>query len=951
MIPALTLISLLSAQSPAVDAAVLYVPPGCLDHSSSRFELKHRLATSRQPGFRFVGVTLGAFSHGGRLLFPLTENGDPDEVRAFLRAAAVGAEPRRVVTGTAVVVETPWEIAFTVDAPGTLKGLVDDGVAVREAPLVRLELGDTAVMALELDASAPLNVDVDAWVRQPLATEAVAHEGKEAALFFAGRRAGTATATAAALDELRAARAMPVLLAGGLDALSTEQRADCLERIKRAGVGAVGLRFEDLALGVDDVRALAASGAAPFVAANLRDSHGEPVVPAHRLLVVDGRRIAVMGLVDPGALSAVPADVAAGWHVLPPGPALEEAREAVAVDKPDVVVLIAPAETLAVELSVARGVDVVVGDFAALELTGKDEEVHRTSDDAPATPLLIVRAPAMAVGKLSFTVDVAGHVAAVAHRVVPILPHALKTTTTTTTTAPSSFGADPWFARAAPNAGIALPDLGLVVARTPALVPLVFGDAVLVRGRVRRIPGGDPARFSDPLWGRFIARIARESLDADVVLVRNLHRRDDVAGPLTRSVVEGWLPPNERVHVVELKGDQLLRLTEALRAREGDPRTPASDLVFTSGLALDPKGATVRGRAIEALRHYRVGVTDAAASLPEIAAALAGRHVDDASGFRLLRELARTRIAALGDGRGDFDDVRLDELGALLDDDARTKPALWSLRVEDLSATGSAYRNGAGIERFANSRETRATTPNLLSLGLAADVAFVYDAPGFAWESRAKTAFTGLFIEIPGVPPQEQADDVVIATEVRFGPLDLLGGAPLLPFARVAFDSEWTPTPDRSVRPPLQPATLPHQALLQESVGIALRPPGSWLKDLRVGAIVQEDGSEATAGVALDKALHYDVGVIAGLSLALALGSATLTSDTDVRYFVADPDDRPEDLGVRLRSIEKLRVPLSDELAVFVFADLFVLTSKSFDASSGSVVLGAGLSFARVFPL
>ena len=41
----------------------------------------------------------------------------------------------------------------------------------------------------------------------------------------------------------------------------------------------------------------------------------------------------------------------------------------------------------------------------------------------------------------------------------------------------------------------------------------------------------------------------------------------------------------------------------------------------------------------------------------------------------------------------------------------------------------------------------------------------------------------------------------------------------------------------------------------------------------------------------------------------------------------------------------------TEELAVFLFVDFFGLTSKSFDAASGSVIVGAGLSFARVFSL
>ena len=497
---------------------------------------------------------------------------------------------------------------------------------------------------------------------------------------------------------------------------------------------------------------------------------------------------------------------------------------------------------------------------------------------------------------------------------------------------------DPWFARAAPTGGIALPDLAPLVRRAPELLPLVAGDEVLVRGRPRRGAVDEPPRFSDPLWARFVARVVREGVDADVAVVRHLQRRDDVAGPLTRPVVEGWLPEAERVRVVALRGDALLRLVDVLAARAADPRTPPDERVETSGLVLARRLA--RGRPIEAHRRYRVAITDGAAALPAVAPLLPR---DDERPSEALRPLATRRVYALGDGRGGFDDAEQDELLALLLDDGAVKRPEWTARVDELSASASAYGNAPGDPRFARSRETRLSTPNLFSAGLAADVALVFDRPSFAWENRLRAQYQGLFVQIEGVPPQETLDDVVLSTEGRVGPL--LVDVPLVPFARGAVDSEWTATPDRTT----PGARLPHQLLLQESVGLALRPPSGWLKDARVGVMVQEDASDLTAGVPFATALHYDAGPLAGLALAVPLGGATLTSETDVRWFVPDFDDRPEDLGLRVRSVERLRVPLGDELAVYAFLDLFGASSKTMDAFSGSVVVGAGLTFARVY--
>lgn len=940
--------------------ALLYAPPGCLDRSTSRFDLKHKLSMSGLPGFRFVAVTLGAFSRGGRILFPMSDDGDPSEVRAFL-AARPDQSVERTNTVAINVVVTPWEVAFTTMAPDALQKLVafepPGTVMWQAAHLSTLVAGGAKrVRALEIDVAEPWSNNVDEWVRQPLATEAITGpDGKEASLFFSGRRAGTAASVASTLTSFTSGGGSghgpsPLLMAGGIDALATPHRADCLARIKSAGVVASGVRAEDLALGVAELRTLANAKEngerVPYVAANLRDAAGERVVPGHVMLDVDGAKVAVIGLVDPRALAAVPASVASTWSVLPPAASLEEARDAARQSGAAAIVVVAPVDALATDLSATRGIDVAIGDFAAVELRASEEVARRTlaaHDDQPASTLFNVRGSMVSVGRVSLTLA-GGRVVGVEHEARPASPHAFAVSDGPVVV-PSTFGVDPYFARAAPNGGIAFPDLALVVARAPEdLRPLVSGD-VLVRGRVRHIKNSEPARFTDPLWGRFIGRIARDELGADIAVVRNMQRRDDVAGPLTRPVVEGWIPPGERVRLVDVRGDKLARLVEVLRVQQTDRGVPASDLLFTSGLSVAPKGpASVRGRPVENARYYTVAITESALALPAVAAAFADVKLDDAdTGAKPLRDVAVPPLMQLAEGG--FDDGKLDALAALLRDDAKVKPAMWSIRFDDLSASGSGYANAPGIGRFATSRETRAATPNLMALLLNADVSVPYDADGFAWENRARLQYNGLYVfAVPNAPPivQEQLDDIVLSTEVRIGPYAPAEFLPLFPFARVAFDTEHTASVVRAPPDPTVPTTLPHQFLFQESLGVALRPQGSWLKDARLGLLLQED---------LSLGVFYDAGLIGGVSLAFPIGPALLTSENEVRYLFPDGDDRFEDLGLRLRSVERVKVQVTDELGVFVFMDLFGLTSKSFDAASGSVIVGAGVSFARIFPL
>jgi hypothetical protein len=316
----------------------------------------------------------------------------------------------------------------------------------------------------------------------------------------------------------------------------------------------------------------------------------------------------------------------------------------------------------------------------------------------------------------------------------------------------------------------------------------------------------------------------------------------------------------------------------------------------------------------------------------------------------VLRALAIQRIASLSDGpSGEFTPEQIGNITSLLVDDSRAKPAQWSVRFDDLSASGSVYGNGPGIQTFVNARETRAATPNLYNVLLNADFGLLYDTPGFAWENRVRSQFSQNVVFIPQPDgaviqqTQEPLDDLVLSSEVRVGPFDAIGGLPLLPFARGAFDTEITATPDRT-QPPGK--TLPHQALVQESVGLALRPQTGWLKDMRLGVILQEDLSD----VPITQTMYLDGGLIAGLQFMVPIGAAQLISETDARWYVPDPDDRREDLGLRIRNVERLRVPITEELAVSLFVDTFVVSTKSVDVISGSMLFGAGLSFARIFP-
>jgi len=135
--------------------------------------------------------------------------------------------------------------------------------------------------------------------------------------------------------------------------------------------------------------------------------------------------------------------------------------------------------------------------------------------------------------------------------------------------------------------------------------------------------------------------------------------------------------------------------------------------------------------------------------------------------------------------------------------------------------------------------------------------------------------------------------------------------------------------------------------LLPQSAGL-VAAPGGLVREVRLGAVFQQDLSALTVG---NDVINLDAGLVAGLRLDIPLWLFLVQSETDVRYFVPDSDDRPTDLAVRLMSTLKLVLPVNATTNVFVFADAFVVSGKS-DANralGGSLILGGGLGFADLF--
>ncbi len=285
----------------------------------------------------------------------------------------------------------------------------------------------------------------------------------------------------------------------------------------------------------------------------------------------------------------------------------------------------------------------------------------------------------------------------------------------------------------------------------------------------------------------------------------------------------------------------------------------------------------------------------------------------------------------------------------MLDRATRVAPEL-RFRIDEFAVQGSAYRNSDNnLALFAETLETRSTTPNLLKAGLRLRTDLTWDDPAYAVEFGTRVLWDAVFLDVPGtsLPAQEQADDAQLWGELRFNNLRLTlgeGGVGIVPFVRAAIDSEVTATPS----PQNPKELLPHQLLLPQSAGLVANP-GGVVREVRAGVVVQED----LAGVFYGEPVRFDFGVVAGLRLDVPLWILLLQSESDVRYLVPDDDDKSSDLALRLTSTLKLMLPVTATTNVFPFADAFVVSGKTEVNRDlgGSLVLGGGMGFADLFTL
>ncbi|MBI4818597.1 MAG: hypothetical protein HY791_20180 [Deltaproteobacteria bacterium] len=968
-------ITILMTQASA-SVELLVLNPRCVNDSNSSINAISALVEHGR-----LEVTSSGFSVLEREGTYLVPEGDVSRHALAARVVAGTASLRREVLDASLpVLVSPIEVLFQwprsrfdwlARIQSTTMESATRDVERTNATLVRLSSGDASVMALELSGTSTLSTtDPLDLERMYVAVAQLSAPDDEATFYSIGRPLGSGGRVTYEVMKWKSERPGGLLLHPGaaIDPwVPQEQQERCASALLNLDPSAIVPRAYELGLGLDEFVTLAKRHRLPYVAANLEAS-SQPVgseearlFPRFRIFETaspGGRLVtAVIGVVDPKALSALTAAARGTYRVRDIGPALTDTKEAIFKQLgryPDFTVALVGAESArAIELVDRAHVDLVVGDFPKGDTVPVLEQfrIPPGTRERARYPSALTR---LRGGDFSISFVSARFEPSETGALLTEVTHELRPILTMGPKDAAAFRAvreldEKTLAR---QERVVMPDVAPFVEKSPSLLPLVYGDRVPNRGGFRKIERPAPIRLTDELWMRLVTNAMLDELDADVSLSRCPHRTSDMIGPISQMFIDNWIRIADTVGLVEVSGTALLAIGEVITSQRA--QDSSADWIHTGGF--DVARGKVRGRPVDPRARYKVALTDEVAERPEIAKSLRdgtmsarfrehpGGWKEDEGGKELpLRAVIQRRIDRWGPNESGYL-PRYDEAfaRALADRSSELEPR-WQLRIDDVSMSGTRYDASQSSELFAETRETRLTTPDNLSLSAKLDVALIYDGPALAWETRAQAVLDRVLIEIPGVdiPAQEQADDAVAFSELRLLAVSLGSGGdgvPITPFARVTFDSEITPTPDP------EGGSFPHQRIFRGALGL-VGHPGKVLRELRLGALLQED---------LSGDPRQDFGLTFGYSLYWPiLDSLAFESRLDGRWLARDSDDLARDLSVYVQWPNRLRVPFTRDLAAFLLADIVLARGKADPARvvASSIIFGAGLSFSRVFEL
>lgn len=940
LLVALTMAPVLTAQSPSPDrVSIIYTGRSLGALGVRRAQDEHELLTeqARAESLSFKLVSHAAYRAPGIVVFlPSTEptGAELAEVIARRSQAEVARQVRALASATVVLLQDPWNadpdlLAMVERNPRRLSEFPDLVPTTLRVSRLRSSADDRVIIVEQPGAVWP--TDPTAWTRGEMNRVDIG----EARLFELPLNLGGLGPRATLVRTLQAE-------AGGAAATLVadlgHQAGDVvLQYLARARVDFAALQalgysvvvpFEsELALGADGLRALRTEyPEITLLAANVRLGDSLTLTPS-QIVTRLGRRVGLVGLVNPTLRDRLPRTILAQLTFEPPAAAArrEVARlRAAGVDAVVVLSNLDPGEN-AVLAQEVPGIDAIVADLpvrAAPEAVRLRVELPDRPYVRPGTPALVARSAANGIGVGALAMEFRPRAGGEAGAYVTALDHRLLTVTDRVPsdtalvrrlTAMADLGAEE-------RGELMFPSFTDIIARHPALADV---DAVTRRGRV-----------SQAMWEGFMARRLRVQASAEAAVIRRLGQFAPLIGKLHENEIGEWLWTEDEIVVVDLPGADLRALL----------RSDTRGELVTSGIDLSRN--TVLGHTIADDATYRVATTDVLLEGARAryfgralrqrrrffwnagTGALTARPDGEPIALRelILSELRRVRTLAKGD-------AQIDSIAVLLASDpvyvdvttfSFDRPTVWA-------SLNSVSGNGG----YVGVPESRILAKDAWVAGVSGRFVLMKNRRVASRELGLGFAFAEQRISEGGAGRIETADDIKLDWTVRPS-FDQTNARRLYPFLRGLFDTEFSPTVN-----PTSKVANPRQLSLR-AVGGVMRQPTARVRRADLGVVLENDFGRPNPQAGLQSRIDVERPLRSGVTYRLR---------NDLTYFLPTGEDTPADLALRYSMVHDVLVPIADELSLSISADFFFFQGKvpATRALGVSSQLRVGITYDRLW--
>ncbi len=448
-------------------------------------------------------------------------------------------------------------------------------------------------------------------------------------------------------------------------------------------------------------------------------------------------------------------------------------------------------------------------------------------------------------------------------------------------------------------------------------------------------------RMSKPLWEKLIAKILTNGAPAEVSIIRKIPTFLPLIGKLHEREVRSWLWFEDEIVLMDMKGRDIKRLLEADR----DNTLTASGVEATRF----PGGAfyKIMGRPVQDDVYYRVATTNVISNgvlkeyfrwglrhSTQFEIQKNGELKDSKGGSVLplrdyiLSELRRIRSY----GKGKEHHKRIAEIlnpklpYQKLFSFNFDRPTLWT----SLNRT---YK-GKGYEAIP---ESRVISGNSFVIGAEGGISAILDMEKSELGFGMRLAFAQQSLALGNGEYQktENADDINFNITYR---LRGRKRESFHPYTRIEYDSEFTPTINRSTG--LENAK---QKILRNVLGLSKGFTQKW-PVLELGVTAENDFSNS----------NYQYGL-----QGRSIGRFPLDKNWNViysltnnfNYYLPNKNDSARDLNFKYNMVHEVLIPLFGDISLSVAADLFFFRGKTeINKEPGmSMLMKVGLSYNRLW--